>query len=89
MKSKIKVMLVDDSAVVRQVLTALLTKDSGIEVIASAPDPIFAMDKMNSNWPDVIVLDVEMPRMDGITFLRQIMSIRPTPTCGLSVISVR
>lgn len=79
MKPKIKVMLVDDSAVVRQVLSALLTKDGGIEVIASAPDPIFAMDKMNANWPDVIVLDVEMPRMDGITFLKQIMSIRPTP----------
>ncbi|MBC3807143.1 chemotaxis response regulator protein-glutamate methylesterase [Undibacterium seohonense] len=87
MKSKIKVMLVDDSAVVRQVLTALLTKDSGIEVIASAPDPIFAMDKMNSNWPDVIVLDVEMPRMDGITFLRQIMSIRPTPVIICSTLT--
>lgn len=87
MKSKIKVMLVDDSAVVRQVLTALLGKDSGIEVIASAPDPIFAMDKMNANWPDVIVLDVEMPRMDGITFLKQIMSIRPTPVIICSTLT--
>ncbi|MFZ6801804.1 protein-glutamate methylesterase/protein-glutamine glutaminase [Undibacterium sp. Di24W] len=87
MSSRIKVMLVDDSAVVRQVLTALLGKDSSIEVIASAPDPIFAMDKMNSNWPDVIVLDVEMPRMDGITFLKQIMSIRPTPVIICSTLT--
>jgi two-component system chemotaxis response regulator CheB len=87
MKAKIKVMLVDDSAVVRQVLTALLTKDGSIEVIASAPDPIFAMDKMNSNWPDVVVLDVEMPRMDGITFLKQIMSVRPTPVIICSTLT--
>jgi two-component system chemotaxis response regulator CheB len=87
MSSRIKVMLVDDSAVVRQVLTALLGKDSAIEVIASAPDPIFAMDKMNANWPDVIVLDVEMPRMDGITFLKQIMSIRPTPVIICSTLT--
>jgi len=68
--TKIKVMLVDDSAVVRQVLSAVLSKDPEIEVIASASDPIFAMDKMNLRWPDVVVLDVEMPRMDGITFLK-------------------
>ncbi|MBR7748233.1 protein-glutamate methylesterase/protein-glutamine glutaminase [Undibacterium baiyunense] len=87
MKPKIKVMLVDDSAVVRQVLSALLTKDGSIEVIASAPDPIFAMDKMNSNWPDVVVLDVEMPRMDGITFLKQIMTVRPTPVIICSTLT--
>jgi two-component system chemotaxis response regulator CheB len=87
MGAKIKVMLVDDSAVVRQVLSALLGKDPGIEVIGSAPDPIFAMDKMNSHWPDVIVLDVEMPRMDGITFLKKIMSIRPTPVVICSTLT--
>ena len=87
MSGKIKVMLVDDSAVVRQVLTALLGKDPGIEVIASAPDPIFAMEKMNVQWPDVIVLDVEMPRMDGITFLKKIMSIRPTPVVICSTLT--
>ena len=87
MSGKIKVMLVDDSAVVRQVLAALLGKDPGIEVIASAPDPIFAMDKMNVQWPDVIVLDVEMPRMDGITFLKKIMSIRPTPVVICSTLT--
>lgn len=87
MSDKIKVMVVDDSAVVRQVLTALLSKESGIDVIAAASDPIFAMDKMNSNWPDVIVLDVEMPRMDGITFLKKIMSIRPTPVVICSTLT--
>ncbi len=87
MTDKIKVMIVDDSAVVRQVLSALLSKDAGIDVIAAAPDPIFAMDKMNANWPDVIVLDVEMPRMDGITFLKRIMSIRPTPVVICSTLT--
>jgi two-component system, chemotaxis family, protein-glutamate methylesterase/glutaminase len=84
---KIKVLLVDDSAVVRQVLAALLGKDPSIQVIASAPDPIFAMDKMNQQWPDVIVLDVEMPRMDGITFLKKIMSVRPTPVVICSTLT--
>lgn len=75
----IKVLLVDDSAVVRQVLTEVFTKASGIEVMDVAHDPIMAMDKMKVRWPDVIVLDVEMPRMDGISFLKQIMGVRPTP----------
>ena len=87
MSGNIKVMVVDDSAVVRQVLTALLSKEAGIDVIAAASDPIFAMDKMNTNWPDVIVLDVEMPRMDGITFLKKIMSIRPTPVVICSTLT--
>ena len=86
-KAKIKVMLVDDSAVVRQVLTALLSRDPDIEVIAVAPDPIFAMDKMNQRWPDVVVLDVEMPRMDGITFLKKLMSVRPTPVIICSTLT--
>ncbi|RVU37538.1 chemotaxis response regulator protein-glutamate methylesterase [Rheinheimera riviphila] len=76
---RIKVLIVDDSALVRQVLAQLLDGFSDIEVMATAPDPIFAMAKMNKEWPDVITLDVEMPRMDGITFLKQIMSTRPTP----------
>jgi two-component system chemotaxis response regulator CheB len=77
--NKIKVMLVDDSAVVRQVLQQVLERDKDIQVIGAAPDPIFAMTRMNREWPDVIVLDVEMPRMDGISFLKQIMSEHPTP----------
>lgn len=75
----IQVMIVDDSAVVRQVLQEQLQSHSDIQVIASAPDPFFAMEKMKKTWPDVIILDIEMPRMDGLTFLRQINSTRPTP----------
>jgi len=77
--SRIKVLVVDDSAVARQVIPALLERDPDLEVIATAADPLFALEKMRRQWPDVIVLDVEMPRMDGITFLRKIMSERPTP----------
>ena len=76
---KINVLLVDDSAVVRQVLLAILSETPDIHVMGAASDPIFAMDKLAREWPDVIVLDVEMPRMDGITFLKKIMSERPTP----------
>ncbi|HVO47948.1 MAG TPA: chemotaxis response regulator protein-glutamate methylesterase [Steroidobacteraceae bacterium] len=79
MANRIKVMVVDDSAVVRQVVVGLLQSDPGIEVIGAAADPLFAMERMKSQWPDVILLDVEMPRMDGITFLRKIMHERPTP----------
>lgn len=78
--NKIKVIVVDDSAVVRQVTSEALRKAPDIDVIAVASDPLFALEKMRQSWPDVIVLDVEMPRMDGITFLRKIMAEHPTPT---------
>jgi len=84
---KIKVLLVDDSAVVRQVLQGILSKDRGIEVIGAVADPIFAMNRMKAQWPDVIVLDVEMPRMDGITFLKKIMSEHPTPVVICSTLT--
>jgi two-component system chemotaxis response regulator CheB len=83
----IKVLIVDDSAVVRQVLTGLLDGVSGIKVIGAAPDPIFAMKKMEIEWPDVIVLDIEMPRMDGVTFLKKLMSERPTPVVICSTLT--
>ncbi|MEE7560149.1 chemotaxis response regulator protein-glutamate methylesterase [Xanthomonas sp. Kuri4-2] len=83
----IKAMVVDDSAVVRQVLVGVLNDAPGIEVIAAAADPLLAMEKMRQQWPDVIVLDVEMPRMDGITFLRKIMSERPTPVVICSTLT--
>lgn len=83
----IKVLIVDDSAVVRQVLTATLGEDPGIEVIGAASDPVFAMERMRTQWPDVIVLDVEMPRMDGITFLKKIMAERPTPVVICSTLT--
>jgi two-component system chemotaxis response regulator CheB len=87
MGTKIKVLIVDDSAVVRQVLTAVLQQDPAIEVMGSASDPIFAMERMNREWPDALVLDVEMPRMDGITFLRKLMSVRPTPVVICSTLT--
>lgn len=77
--SIINVIIVDDSAVVRQVVRQTLESDPGIKVIAAASDPIFAMEQMKKQWPDVIVLDIEMPRMDGLTFLKKLMSERPTP----------
>ncbi len=79
MSGKIKVMIVDDSAVVRQTVRQALERDAGIEVIAAASDPLFAISHMQRQWPDVIVLDIEMPRMDGLTFLKKIMTERPTP----------
>ncbi|MDO8812591.1 MAG: chemotaxis response regulator protein-glutamate methylesterase [Gallionella sp.] len=87
--NKIKVLIVDDSAVVRQVLQAVLEHDPSIQVIGVASDPIFALDKMNREWPDVIVLDVEMPRMDGITFLKKIMAEHPTPVVICSTLTER
>mgnify|MGYP000992378672 CR=1 FL=1 len=79
MSDRIKVMIVDDSAVVRQTVRQALERDKGIEVIAAASDPLFAISHMQRQWPDVIVLDIEMPRMDGLTFLKKIMTERPTP----------
>ena len=87
MPAHIKVLIVDDSAVVRQVLTDVLAHDPGIEVIGAASDPVFAMERMRTQWPDVIVLDVEMPRMDGITFLKKIMAERPTPVVICSTLT--
>jgi two-component system chemotaxis response regulator CheB len=83
----IKVFIVDDSAVVRQVLTEQLGKISGVLALGAARDPIFAMRQMEKVWPDVIILDIEMPRMDGITFLRKIMSERPTPVIICSTLT--
>jgi CheY-like chemotaxis protein len=80
MKSKkIRVLVVDDSAVVRQTLSQILESDAGIEVMATAADPFSAAEKIREEVPDVITLDVEMPRMDGITFLQKIMSQHPIP----------
>ena len=85
--NKIKVLIVDDSAVVRQVLTRMLEEDPEIRVMGAVADPIFAMERMKLNWPDVIVLDVEMPRMDGISFLRKIMAEHPTPVVICSTLT--
>ena len=79
MAAPIRVMIVDDSAIVRQVASAAIAAQPDMVVMATAVDPLFAMDKMRREWPDVIVLDIEMPRMDGLTFLRKLMAERPTP----------
>jgi len=76
---KIRVLIVDDSAVVRQALAEVLSSDPGISVIGTAPDPFVAAEKIRLEVPDVITLDVEMPRMDGLTFLRKIMTQHPMP----------
>lgn len=85
--SKIKVLVVDDSAVIRQVMTEIIKGDSILELDAAVVDPIFAMKRMEINWPDVIVLDVEMPRMDGITFLKKVMAEHPTPVVMCSTLT--
>lgn len=89
MAQPIRVLIVDDSAVVRQVVTQLLSADKGISVMGAVADPVFAMERMKKEWPDVIVLDVEMPRMDGVTFLRKIMSERPTPVVICSTLTTQ
>ena len=76
---KIKVLVVDDSALVRQTLCDILNSDPDIEVIGTAADPILAAERMKTVIPDVITLDVEMPRMDGLTFLQKLMSQHPIP----------
>lgn len=75
----IKVLVVDDSAAVRQTMSEILNADPEIEVIATAADPYFAAEKLKSTVPDVITLDIEMPRMDGLTFLSKLMSQHPLP----------
>src|SRR5512146_2526551 len=79
MKKKIRVLIVDDSALVRQTLKEILSTDPQIEVMATAQDPYVAAERLRQEVPDVITLDVEMPRMDGITFLQKIMSQHPIP----------
>jgi len=79
MRGKIKVLIIDDSAVVRQTLKDIFDSDPEIEVIGSAKDPYDAAEKMKKEAPDVITLDIEMPRMDGITFLKKLMSQHPLP----------
>lgn len=79
MAARIKVLIVDDSAVVRQALAEVLASDPDIEVVGTAADPFIAVDKIRREVPDVITLDIEMPRMDGLTFLRKIMSQHPLP----------
>jgi two-component system chemotaxis response regulator CheB len=84
---KIRVLIVDDSASVRQMLTQILQSDPEIEVMGSAPDPYVAVHRIRDLAPDVITLDVEMPRMDGLTFLEKLMSQHPIPTVICSTLT--
>lgn len=82
--NKLKVLIVDDSALIRQLLTKLLEDDKGIEVVGTASDPYVAREKIKELKPDVLTLDVEMPRMDGLTFLKNLMRLRPMPVVMIS-----
>jgi two-component system chemotaxis response regulator CheB len=84
MDRDIRVLIVDDSAVVRKVFTAELSKERGIEIIGTAPDPYVARDKIVQLQPDVLTLDIEMPRMDGLTFLKKLMKHYPLPVIIVS-----
>ncbi len=83
-KPKIRVLVVDDSAIVRKVLSGILEAEPDIEVVGTAPDPFIARDKILSLRPDVITLDIEMPRMDGLTFLDKVMRHHPLPVIMIS-----
>ena len=87
MSDKIKVLIVDDSSVVRKMITDALANDPQIQVVGSAPDPYVAREKIKELNPDVITLDIEMPRMDGLTFLKILQQHRPIPTIIISSIS--
>jgi two-component system chemotaxis response regulator CheB len=87
MKKKINVLIIDDSAVVRQTLKDILSSDKKIHVMGAAADPLIAVQKMRKQAPDVIILDVEMPRMDGLTFLRTVMSQHPIPVVMCSALT--
>ena len=89
MNKKIKVLIVDDSAVVRQTLQDILSSDGQIEVMGTASDPLAAAERMKDEIPDVITLDVEMPRMDGITFLQKLMTQHPIPVVICSSLTER
>ncbi|MBL4666808.1 MAG: chemotaxis response regulator protein-glutamate methylesterase [Sneathiella sp.] len=84
LNKKIKVLIVDDSALIRQILTAMLSSDPGIEVVGAAPDPVTARQMIRTLNPDVLTLDIEMPKMDGIEFLEKIMALRPMPVVMIS-----
>jgi two-component system chemotaxis response regulator CheB len=81
---KIRVLIVDDSAIVRKILTEALSGQSDLEVVGTAPDPYVARDKILSLNPDVLTLDIEMPRMDGLTFLKKLMRFHPMPVIVIS-----
>lgn len=85
--AKIKVLIIDDSALIRQMLTEIFNSSNEIEVVGTAADPLVAREKIKQLNPDVLTLDVEMPRMDGLTFLRNLMRLRPMPVVMISTLT--
>ncbi len=85
----VKVLVVDDSALVRSVLSEILSSDPALEVVGTASDPLIARDKIKQLHPDVLTLDVEMPRMDGLTFLENLMRLRPMPVLMVSSLTAQ
>lgn len=86
---KIKLLIVDDSALIRQMLKVIFSEAEDIEVVGTASDPLIARDKIKALNPDVLTLDVEMPRMDGLTFLRNLMRLRPMPVVMISTLTAK
>jgi len=87
--NKIKVLVVDDSALIRNLMSKIINSQQDMETIATAPDPFIARDQIKKFNPDVITLDIEMPKMDGIEFLEKIMRLRPTPVLMVSTLTER
>lgn len=87
--NKIKVLVVDDSSVIRNIVSEILNQDSMIDVVGEAKDPFDAREKIKALNPDIITLDVEMPKMDGITFLKNLMRLRPMPVVMLSTLTTK
>jgi two-component system, chemotaxis family, protein-glutamate methylesterase/glutaminase len=85
--NKIKVLIIDDSVLIRKMLTEILNSSAEIEVVGTAADPLIARDLIKQLNPDVLTLDIEMPNMDGITFLRNLMRLRPTPVVMISTLT--
>jgi len=85
--NKISVLIIDDSQLIRDVLTEILNSSPDIEVVGAAEDPLIARDMIKQLNPDVLTLDIEMPRMDGITFLRNLMRLRPMPVVMISALT--
>ncbi len=85
--NKIRVLIIDDSLLIRKVLSEILSSSPDIEVVGTAEDPLIAREMIKELNPDVLTLDIEMPRMDGITFLRNLMRLRPMPVVMISVLT--
>ncbi|NOT11335.1 MAG: response regulator [Methylococcaceae bacterium] len=85
--NRIRVLVVDDSPLIREVLTEILNSSPAIEVVGAAEDPLIAREMIKQLNPDVLTLDIEMPRMDGITFLRNLMRLRPMPVVMISALT--